>query len=68
MKRIIVLTAIILINSIIISQDTQEKPNRQVNNPAVYNNVMLDTGELFWIETDMRILGRSSDFAFQRTA
>jgi hypothetical protein len=67
MKRIIVLTAIILINSIIISQDSQEKPNSQVNNPAVYNNVMLDTGELVWSETDMRIPGRGMDFAFQRT-
>jgi hypothetical protein len=55
MKKILVFTAIILITSIVISQDSQEKPNSQVNNPAVYNNVMLDTGELVWSETDMRM-------------
>jgi YD repeat-containing protein len=47
--------------------NSQERPNSQVNNPAVYNNVMLDTGELVWPETDLIIPGRGMDFVFQRT-
>jgi hypothetical protein len=41
---IVVLTAMIFITGIVISRDSREKPNSQVNNPAVYNNVKRDAG------------------------
>ena len=64
MKSIILLTATVMLIAMV---NSQERPNSQVNNPAVYNNVMLDTGEFVWPETDMRIPGRGEDFVFQRT-
>jgi hypothetical protein len=64
MKVIILILSVVILNIIITSQ---EKPNGQVNNPAAYNNVMLDTGELVRTETDLRIPGRGMDFVFRRT-
>jgi YD repeat-containing protein len=44
-----------------------ERPNSAPNNPPLYNNVMLDTGEFVYGETDLSIPGRGFDFVFQRT-
>jgi len=44
-----------------------ERPNSALNNPPLYNNVMLDTGEFVYGETDLSITGRGFDFVFRRT-
>ncbi|UCH95189.1 MAG: RHS repeat protein [Candidatus Aminicenantes bacterium] len=64
MKTILLLILALMLT---IVGSSEEKPNSQVNNPAIYSNVMLDTGELVWQETDLRIPGRGMDFVFQRT-
>jgi hypothetical protein len=44
-----------------------ERPNSPVNNPAVYANVFLHSGELFQGNVDLQVPGRGFDFAFKRT-
>jgi YD repeat-containing protein len=39
----------------------------KLNNPPLYGNVMLDTGEFVYGETDLSIPGRGFDFQFRRT-
>ena len=43
-----------------------EKPNSPVNNPSIYSNVLLHSGELAWDEIDLHIPGRGFDFVFAR--
>jgi RHS repeat-associated protein len=44
-----------------------EKPNSPANNPSIYSNVLLHSGELAWDEIDLHIPGRGFDFVFART-
>jgi len=48
------------------ADDAEEKPNSPLNNPPLYANVMLDTGEFLYGETDLSIPGRGFDFVFRR--
>ena len=50
-----------------VPENAEEKPNSALNNPPLYNNVMLDTGEFVYGEIDLSIPGRGFDFVFQRT-
>ncbi len=49
-----------------VSDSAQEKPNSPVNNPSMYDNVYLHTGEYLHDEVDMQIPGRGFDFVFRR--
>ena len=42
-------------------------PSSPVNNPSMYEGVMLHSGEFVMEETDLRIPGRGFDFVFTRT-
>jgi len=44
-----------------------EKPNSPANNPSIYSNVLLHSGEFVFNEIDLHIPGRGFDFVFART-
>jgi RHS repeat-associated protein len=50
-----------------LEENEEEKPNSPVNNPAMYGNVFLHSGEFTTTAVDFSIPGRGMDFAFVRT-
>jgi RHS repeat-associated protein len=45
----------------------EDKPNSPINNPSVYDGVLLQTKEFVYSDVDLHIPGRGFDFTFART-